>query len=292
MRIAVFPASLAEIVKLLGEEKGVVGINEEVKLDYCLPELRDRPVIGRYLKRSKRTHWKTLEDVKPDIILDFRVENLHSSGELEAFAKRLGAKTLLLDFLTVEDIVEGSRRISEAIGGDFFQLSQFCEKYLSEISEIGSSIEKKPKVTMIYRGINVVTGTNVISNAIEKAHTENLGKRLRTKRKVHPLKREEFIRRFHDSDHLFLLTSVLTTEEKLKEIRDGMIDSSKWRKIKAVDEGQVHIVGSALDRESFMRWSPRIIPGIYQIGRFVHGRAFPHWQTAAKELYSLCGVDK
>ena len=290
--IAVFPASLAEIVKLVGKGDEIGGINEEIRLDYCLPELRNRPIIGKYLKRTKKTYWDVLERIRPKLILDFRVENLHSSGELYSFAERIGAEVILLDFLTVEDLIEGSRLIAEKTGGDFSKLEKFYERHLSRIEEISESLEEKPRVVMLYRGINVVTGTNVISDAIEKADAESLGKRLRTERKVYPLKKEDFIRRFNDADHLFLLTSVLTDKEKLEEIRDEMLDSAEWRKVKAVDEGNVHIVGSALDRESFMRWSPRLIPGIYQIGRLVHGKGFPDWKRPAKEPYSLCGVEE
>ena len=289
--IAVFPASLAEIVKLVGKGDEIAGVNEEIRLDYCLPELRDRPVIGRYLKRTKKTYWDVLGKIRPKLILDFRVENLHSSGELYSFAERIGAEVLLLDFLTVEDLVKGSRMIAEKTGGDFSKLGGFYGKHLSRINETSEPLEEKPKVVMLYRGINVVTGTNVISDAVEKAGAESLGKRLRTERKVYPLKKEDFIRRFGDADHLFLLTSVLTSKERLEAIRDGMLDSPEWRKVKAVDEGNVHIAGSALDRESFMRWSPRLIPGIYQIGRLVHGRDFPDWRKPAKELYRLCGVE-
>ncbi len=289
--IAVFPASLAEIVKLVGKGDEIGGINEEVKLDYCLPEMRDRPIIGKYLKRTKKTYWDVLEEIRPKLILDFRVENLHSSSELYSFAGRIDAKVILLDFLTVEDLVEGSRLIAEKARGDFSKLGEFYGRHLARITEVSESIEEKPKVVMLYRGINVVTGTNVISDAVEKTGAESLGKRLRTERKVYPLKREDFIRRFGDADHLFLLTSVLTDKERLEEIRDEMLDSTEWRKVKAVDEGNVHIVGSALDRESFMRWSPRLIPGIYQIGRLVHGRDFPEWKRPTKELYSLCGVE-
>ncbi|WP_297464440.1 hypothetical protein, partial [Thermococcus sp.] len=267
--IAVFPASLAEIVKLVGKGGEIAGINEEVKLDYCLPELKDRPVIGKYLKRTKKTYWDVLEGIKPKLILDFRVENLHSSGELYSFAERIGADVLLLDFLTVENLIEGSRLIAEKTGGDFSKLGGFYEKHLARIGEVTQSLEEKPRVVMLYRGINVVTGTNVISDAVEKAGAESLGKRLRTERKVYPLKKEDFIRRFSDADHILLLTSVLTNRERLEGIRDEMLDSAEWRRVKAVDEGNVHISGSALDRESFMRWSPRLIPGIYQIGRLV-----------------------
>ncbi|MEO2152133.1 MAG: hypothetical protein ABGW50_05700, partial [Thermococcus sp.] len=97
-------------------------------------------------------------------------------------------------------------------------------------------------------------------------------------------------RAFGDAEYLFLLTSILTSEERMKEIRDEILDSPEWRAIEAVQLGNVHIIGSALDLESFMRWSPRIIPGIYQLGRLIHGRAFPRWESVAKELYSLCGV--
>ncbi len=290
--IAVFPASLAEIVKLVGRADGIEGINEEIKLDYCLPELRNKPVIGKYLKRTKKTYWDVLREIRPKLILDFRVENLHSSGELYSFAERIGAEVLLLDFLTVEDLVEGGKIIAEKTDGDFSRLGEFYERHLSRIAEVSKSLEEKPKVVMLYRGINVVTGTNVLSDAVEKAGAESLGKRLRTERKVYPLKKEDFIRRFGDADHLFLLTSILTEEEKLEEIRDEMLDSAEWRKVKAVDEGNVHIVGSALDRESFMRWSPRLIPGIYQIGKLVHGKVFPDWRTPAKGLYRLCGVER
>ena len=289
--IAVFPASIAEILKLIRKADGIIGINEEIKLDYCLPELRDRPVIGKYLKRTKKTYWGVLKRLRPKLILDFRVENLHSSGELYSFAEGIGAEVLLLDFSTVEDLIEGSRLIAEKTGGDFSMLGDFYKKHLARIQDATQSLEEKPKVVMLYRGINVVTGTNVISDAVEKANAESLGKRLRTERKVYPLKKEAFIRRFGDADHIFLLTSILTDEAKLREIRDEMLDSAEWRKVKAVDEGNVHIVGSALDRESFMRWSPRLIPGIYQIGRLVHGRDFPDWKRPAKELYSLCGVE-
>ncbi|WP_297072804.1 hypothetical protein [Thermococcus sp.] len=290
--IAVFPASLAEIVKLVGNGGEIAGVNEEVKLDYCLPELEDRPVIGKYLKRTKKTYWDVLEGIKPKLILDFRVENLHSSGELYSFSERIGADVLLLDFLRVEDLVEGSRLIAEKTSGDFSKLGEFYNKHMSRIAEVSESLGEKPKVVMLYRGINVITGTNVISDAVEKAHAESLGKRLRTERKVYPLKKEDFIRRFSDADHIFLLTSVLTNRERLEGIRDEMLDSAEWRRVKAVDRGNVHIAGSALDRESFMRWSPRLIPGIYQIGRLVHGKDFPDWRKPAKELYSLCGVEE
>ncbi|WP_297488315.1 hypothetical protein [Thermococcus sp.] len=290
--IAVFPASLAEIVKLVGKAGEIAGINEEIRLNYCLPELRDRPVIGRYLKRTKKTYWDVLEGIRPRLILDFKVENLHSSGELYSFAERINAEVLLLDFLTVDDLIEGSRLIAEKTGGNFSKLGEFYGKQLARIREITRLLEEKPKVVMLYRGINVVTGTNVISDAVKKAGAESLGKRLRTERKVYPLKKEDFIRRFGDVDHIFLLTSVLTKGEKLEAIRDEMLDSAEWKKVKAVDEGNVHIVGSALDRESFMRWSLRLIPGIYQIGRLVHGKDFPDWKRPAKELYSLCGVEE
>jgi len=288
--IAVFPASLAEIVKLVGKADRIAGINEEVKFDYCLPELKDRSVVGKYLKRTKKTYWNVLEKIKPKLILDFKVENLHSSNELYSFAERINAEVLLLDFVTVGDLIGGSRLIAEKTGGDPSKLGEFYERHLSRIKEVSESLEERPKVVMIYRGLNVVTGTNVLSDAVEKAHGESLGKRLRTRRKVYPLKGEDFIRRFSDADHIFLLTSVLTSGEMLEGIRDGMLDSSEWRKVKAVENGNVHIVGSAIDRESFMRWSPRLIPGIYQIGRLIHGREFPSWRKPAKDLYHLCGV--
>jgi len=289
--IAVFPASLAEIVKLVGKADDVVGINEEIRLDLCLQELWGRPVVGKYLKRTKKTYWDVLEGTKPKLILDFKVENLHSSDELYSFAGRINAGVLLLDFITIEDLVDGSRLIAEKTGGDFSRLEEFYRKHLERIREINQSLEDRPKVAVLYRGINVVTGTNVISDAIKKAHAESLGKRLKTERKVYPLRERDFIRRFSDADHLFLLTSILTNREKLEGIRDEMFDSAEWRKVKAVDEGNVHIVGSALDGESFMRWSPRLIPGIYQIGRLVHRKDFPDWEKPAKELYNLCGVE-
>ena len=290
--IAVFPASLAEIVKLVGRADGIAGINEEIRLDYCLPELMDKPIIGKYLKRTKKTDWNVLEKIKPKLILDFRVENLHSASALYSFAERMNAEVFLFDFLTIDDLVEGSKVIAEKTGGDFSKLREFYEKHLAKIREATQSLEKIPKVVMLYRGINVVTGANILSDAVEKANAESLGRRLRTNRKVYPLKKEDFIRRFGDADHIFLLTSILTSREKLEDIRDEMFDSPEWRKIKAVDEGNVHIVGSALDGESFMRWSPRLIPGIYQIGRLVHGTGFPNWRKPANELYNLCGVKR
>ena len=288
--IAVFPASLAEIVKLVGKVGEIAGVNEEVKLDPCLPELRDKPVIGKYLKRSKKTYWDVLEELRPDLILDFEVENLHSGDELRAFGERIGARVELIDFETVEGLVRASERIAELIEGDFSRLGDFYERHLSRLAEINEGIEEKPKVLLTYRNFNVVTKTNVISDAVRKAGAINLGERIRTKRKVYPVKRERFFRAFGDAEHIFLLTSILTSEGKMKEIRDEILDSPEWRAIEAVQLGNLHIIGSALDLKSFMRWSPRIIPGIYQLGRLIHGRAFPRWESVAKELYSLCGV--
>ncbi|WP_457751685.1 ABC transporter substrate-binding protein [Thermococcus sp.] len=288
--IAVFPASLAEMVKLVGKADEIIGVNEEIRLDPCLPELRDKPVIGRYLKRSKKTYWNVLERVRPKLILDFRVENLHSSKELEAFAGKIGARVELFDFETVEGLVEASKRVAELTGGDFSRFGDFYGRHLTEISEIAEGIEETPKVVLTYRNFNVVTKTNVISDAIRKAKAINLGDRIKTKRKVYPVRKDSFFRVFSDAEHIFLLTSVLTSEEKMKAIKDEILDSRKWRTIKAVDLGNVHIIGSTLDLNSFMRWSPRLIPGIYQLGRFIHGKAFPRWEKTAKELYSLCGV--
>ncbi|EEB73132.1 ABC transporter substrate-binding protein [Thermococcus sp. AM4] len=288
--IAVFPASLAEIVKLVGKAGEIAGVNEEIRLDPCLPELKDKPVIGKYLKRSKKTYWDVLEELRPDLILDFEVENLHSGNELRAFGERIGARVELIDFETVEGLVEASRRIAELTNGDFSRLGEFYEKHLTRLGEITEAIEERPKALLTYRNFNVVTRTNVLSDAVRKAGAMNLGERIQTRRKVYPVKKERFFRAFGDAEHLFLLTSIMTDREKMEEIRDEILDSAEWRAIEAVQLGNAHIVGSALDLESFMRWSPRIIPGIYQLGRFVHGRAFPKWKRVAGELYSLCGV--
>ena len=288
--IAVFPASLAEIVKLVGKAGEIAGVNEEIRLDPCLPELKDKPVIGKYLKRSKKTYWDVLEELRPDLILDFKVENLHSGDELRAFGERIGARVELIDFETVEGLVEASRRTAELTRSDFSKLGEFYEKHLTGLGEITEAIEERPKVMLTYRNFNVVTRTNVLSDAVRKAGAMNLGERIRTRRKVYPVKKERFFRSFGDAEHLFLLTSIMTDREKMEKIRDEILDSAEWRAIEAVQLGNVHIVGSALDLESFMRWSPRIIPGIYQLGRFIHGRAFPKWERVAGELYSLCGV--
>ncbi|NJF24202.1 ABC transporter substrate-binding protein [Thermococcus sp. Bubb.Bath] len=291
MRAVIFPASLVEIAKLVGAGGRVVGVNEEIGLDYCLPDFRDRPVVGKYLQREKLTYWDVLEELKPDVIMDFEIDTLYSIDELKAFAERHNAKLALFDIVKVEDLFQITQKIASLLGGDPSALLEFYRRHLERIGEIASGVEERRKVVMLYRGINVVTQTNVLSDAVEKTGAEYMAK-LPTHRKVVPVPFEEFVKRFSEADVFILLTSVLTNEEKLREIRDEMLDSSEWRKVKAVDAGEVHILGSAIDRKGFMRWSPRIIPGIYQLGRVIYPDHYPEWGSIAKELYRLCGVEK
>ena len=290
MRAVIFPASLVEIAKLVGAGDKIAGVNEEIRLDYCLPDFKDRPVVGKYLQREKLTYWDVLEELKPEVIIDFEIDTLYSIDELKSFAERHDAKFALFDIVKVEDLFPITQEIASLLGGNPSALLEFYRGHLSRIGEIAKAVEERRKVVMLYRGINVVTQTNVLSDAVEKTGAEYIGK-LPTHRKVVPVQFEEFIRRFSEADVLILLTSVLTSEEKLKEIRDEMLDSSEWRKVKAVDSGEIHILGSAIDRNSFMRWSPRIIPGIYQLGKVIYPDLYPDWEPVAKELYRLCGVE-
>jgi iron complex transport system substrate-binding protein len=290
LRAVIFPASLVEIAKLTGAGDNVVGVNEEIRLDYCLPDFRDRPIVGKYLQKEKLTYWDVLEKLMPDVIMDFEIDTLYSIDELKAFAERHNAKLALFDIVKVEDIFPITQEIADLLGGDSSTLLKFYRRHLERIKQISSGVEERRKVVMLYRGINVVTQTNVLSDAVEKTGAEYIGT-LPTHRKVVPVPFEEFIKRFREADGLILLTSVLTSEEKLREIRNEMLDSSKWRKVKAVDTGEVHILGSAIDRNSFMRWSPRIIPGIYQLGKVIYPDLYPNWEPIAKELYRLCEVE-
>ncbi|ASJ02022.1 hypothetical protein A3L09_01450 [Thermococcus profundus] len=291
MRAVIFPASLVEIAKLVGAGDKIAGVNEEIKLDYCLPDFRDRPVVGKYLQREKLTYWDILEELRPEVIMDFEIDTLYSIDELRAFAERHNAKLALFDIVKVEDLFPITQKIADLLDGDPSTLLEFYRRHLEGIKEISSGVEERRKVVMLYRGINVVTQTNVLSDAVEKTGAEYMGK-LPTHRKVIPVPFEEFLKRFSEADVLILLTSVLTSEEKLKRIRDEMLDSSEWRKVKAVDSGEVHILGSAIDRNSFMRWSPRIIPGIYQLGKVIYPDLYPDWEPVARELYRLCGVER
>jgi iron complex transport system substrate-binding protein len=291
LRAVIFPASLVEIAKLVGVGDKIAGVNEEIKLDYCLPDFRDRPVVGKYLQREKLTYWDVLEELRPDVIMDFEIDTLYSVNELRAFAEGHNAKLALFDIVKVEDLFQITQKIADLLDGDPSTLLEFYRRHLEGIKEISSGVEERRKVVMLYRGINVVTQTNVLSDAVEKTGAEYIGK-LPTHRKVVPVPFEEFVKRFSEADVLILLTSVLTSEEKLKEIRDEMLDSSEWRKVKAVDTGEIYILGSAIDRNSFMRWSPRIIPGIYQLGKVIYPDLYPDWEPVAEELYRLCGVER
>jgi iron complex transport system substrate-binding protein len=291
LRAVIFPASLVEIAKLIGAGDQVVGVNEEIRLDYCLPEFKDRPVVGKYLQREKLTYWDILEELRPEVIMDFEIDTLYSIDELKVFAERHNSKLALFDIVRVEDLFQITQKIADLLGGDPSTLLEFYRRHLERIEEIAKTVEERRKVVMLYRGINVVTQSNVLSDAVEKTGAEYMGK-LPTHRKVAPIQFEEFVKRFSEADVLILLTSVLTSEEKLREIRDEMLDSSEWRKLKAVDAEEVHILGSAIDRNSFMRWSPRIIPGMYQLGKVMYPEVYPDWEPIAKELYRLCGVER
>jgi iron complex transport system substrate-binding protein len=291
LRAVIFPASLVEIAKLVGVGDKIAGVNEEIRLDYCLPEFKDRPVVGKYLQREKLTYWDILEELRPEVIMDFEIDTLYSIDELKAFAERHETKLALFDIVKVEDLFPITKKIADFLGGDPSTLLEFYRRHLERIREISSGVEERRKVVMLYRGINVVTQTNVLSDAVEKTGAEYIGK-LPTHRKVVPVPFEEFVKRFSEADVLILLTSVLTSEERLREIRDEMLDSSEWRKVKAVDTGEIYILGSAIDRNSFMRWSPRIIPGIYQLGKVIYPDLYPDWEPVAEELYRLCGVER
>ena len=290
-RAVILSTSALEMVQLLNASNQVVGIPAEAKGDAFLSvELKNKTVVG---KRLNVDDWEKVLALKPDLMVNLYLRKFY---DVDAFLNRsagYGIPVIMLREDRLEDIPKAVELLGKLFGkekeakafGDYFN------EQVSEVKGIASKIpsEDRKKVIMIQPIMGkyyLVNGNDVLAQAVRLVganYMVNLTFNGYTPVRV-PMDKEKIIASYKDADIIILLTSAVTPYEKVEELKNEMLGDDSWKLIKAVQEGNVIILRADMGKESFLRWSPRMAVGIWQIGKAIYPSYYPDWEGKAKEF--------
>ncbi len=290
-RAAILSTSALEVVQLLNASDQVVGIPAEAKADAFLsPDLKNKTVVGRRLKIDD---WEKVLALKPDLIVNLYLKKFY---DVDAFLNRstgYGIPVIMLREDRLEDIPKAVELLGKLFGKekDAKAFEDYFNEQVSEVKEIASKIpaERRKKVIMIQPIMGryyLVNGNDVLAQAVRLAgagYMVNLSFNGYTPVRV-PMDKEKIIASYGNADVVILLTSAVTPYEKVEELKKEMLGDDAWKQIKAVREGNIIILRADMGRESFLRWSPRLAVGIWQIGKAIYPNYYPDWEGKAKEF--------
>ncbi len=290
-RAVVMSTSALEMVQLLNASNQVVGIPAEAKGDAFLSaELKNKTVVG---KRLNVDDWEKVLTLKPDLIVNLYLRKFY---DVDAFLNKstgYGIPVIMLREDRLEDIPKAVELLGKLFGkeneakafGDYFN------EQVSEVKAIASKIpaEKRKKVIMIQPIIGkyyLVNGNDVLAQAVRLSGADymvNLTFNGYTPVRV-PMDKEKIIATYKDADIIILLTSAVTPYDQVSELRETMLSDQAWNEIKAVNENHIVILRADMGKDSYLRWSPRMAVGIWQIGKAIYPSYYPDWKGKAKEF--------
>ncbi|ASJ02023.1 hypothetical protein A3L09_01455 [Thermococcus profundus] len=297
-RAAILSTSALEIVQLLGAENQVVGIPAEAKADTFLSDkLKNKTIVG---KRLKIDDWEKVLALKPDLMVNLYLKKFYDVDEFLSRSTSYGIPVIMLREDKLEDIPRAVELLGKVFGREdkAREFTSYFNEQVSEVKKIAEKIptEKRKKVVMIQPIMGkyfVVNGNDVLAQAVRLVGAEymaNFTFKGYSPVRV-PLDKEKIIAQFKDADVLILLTSAVTPYDKVEAIKNEMLNDEAWKGIKAVNEGNVYVLKAELDKDSFLRWSPRMAVGIWVVGKAIYPDYYPDWKDKAndflKRFYSL-----
>ncbi|WP_245250328.1 ABC transporter substrate-binding protein [Thermococcus stetteri] len=290
-RAVILSTSALEIVQLLGAEDQVVGIPVEAKADALLSEkLKNKTVVG---KRLKIEDWEKVLALKPDLMVNLYLKKFYDVDEFLNKSASYGIPVIMLREDKLDDIPKAVELLGKVFGKEE-KASEFEKYFNDQVSEVKKIAKKIPanerkKVVIIQPIMGkyyVVNGNDVIAQAVRLVGAEymaNFTFNGYSPVRV-PLDKEKLITQFKDADVVMLLTSTVTPYDKVEAIKNEMLNDEAWKGIKAVSEGNVYILKAELDKDSFLRWSPRMAVGIWVIGRTIYPDYYPDWKEKADDF--------
>ncbi len=290
-RAVIMSTSALEMVQLLNASNQVVGIPAEAKRDAFLSQaLKNKTVVGKMLRIDD---WEKVLALKPDLIVNLYLKKFYDVDEFLNRSASYGIPVIMLREDKLEDIPKAVELLGKVFGKEkeARAFEDYFNEQVSEVKAIASKIpvEDRKKVIMIQPIMGkyyLVNGNDVLAQAVRLVGAEymvNITFNGYTPVRV-PMDKEKIIASYKDADVIILLTSAVTPYDQVSELRETMLSDQAWNEIKAVNEDHIVILRADMGRESFLRWSPRLAVGIWQIGKAVYPSYYPNWESKAKEF--------
>ena len=290
-RAVILSTSALEMVQLLNASNQVVGISAEAKGDaFLTAELKNKTVVG---KRLKVDDWERVVALKPNLIINLYLKKFY---DVDAFLNRsasYGIPVIMLHEDRLEDIPKAVELLGKVFGKED-RAKEFASYFNDQVSEVKGIASKIPagerkKVIMIQPIMGkyyLVNGNDVLAQAVRLAGADymvNITFNGYTPVRV-PMDKEKIIASYKDADVVILLTSAVTPYDQVSELRETMLSDQAWNEIKAVSENHIVILRADMGKDSYLRWSPRMAVGIWQIEKAIYPNYYPDWEDKAKEF--------
>ena len=265
-RIVVLPSDALEMVRALGAKDLVVGISDGIPREPLFwPELKDRPVVGRW---SEVNH-ELIAELKPDLVICYgRWPGPNLEKKLEPF----GIKVVRLDFYKIpflEKDVETLGRILEKEK----RARQFIDWYrekLTLIEKRSKHFGKLPDVYVEsyteYHSVGPGSGAHdmcVLAGGHNIASDSSI---------PYPKVTPEWV--LAKNPHAIIKASTVRNcyamidSGTLKHVRNRIMARPAWDNIRAVQDGKVYVMASNI-------WTgPRAIIGISYMAKWFHPDLF------------------
>ncbi|WP_297500304.1 ABC transporter substrate-binding protein [Thermococcus sp.] len=290
-RAVILSTSALEIIQLLNATNQVVGIPAEAKADAFLSSsLKNKTVVGRMLRV---TNWEKVLAIKPDLIIDLYLKKFYNVNELLNKSASYGIPVVMLREDKLEEIPKTVELLGKLFGKEkkADEFAKYFNEQVSEVKAIAAKIPSKDrkKVIMIQPIMGkyyLVNGNDVLAQAVRLVGADymvNLTFNGYTPVRV-PMDEEKIIASYKDADVLILITSAVTPYNQVKELKETMLSNQAWKEIKAVREGHIVILRADMGKDSYLRWSPRLAVGIWQIGKAIYPSYYPNWENKAKQF--------
>ncbi len=290
-RAVVLSTSALEIVQLLNASNQVVGIPAEAEEDAFLsPALKNKTVVGRMLKV---TDWEKLLSLKPDLIMNLYLKKFYNVDEFLNKSASYDIPVIMLREDRLEDVPKAVELFGKVFGREK-KAEEFATYFNEQVSEVKAIASKIPsgdrkKVLMIQPIMGkyyIVNGNDVLAQAVRLAggdYMANISLNGYTPVRV-PMEEEKIIANYKEADVVILLTSAVTPYDQVSRLKKTMLSDEAWNEIKAVNEGHIVILRADMGKDSYLRWSPRLAVGIWQIGKAIYPNYYPDWKKKAKEF--------
>ncbi|WP_297416627.1 ABC transporter substrate-binding protein [Thermococcus sp.] len=288
-RAIILSASALEVAQLLNATNQVVGITADAKPDAFLSSsLKNKTVVGNMLRV---TNWEKVLALKPDLIIDLYLKKFYNVDELLNKSASYGIPVVMLREDKLEEIPKTVELLGKLFGKEkkADEFAKYFNEQVSEVKAIAAKIpnEDRKKVIMIQPIMGkyyLVNGNDVLAQAVRLVGADymvNLTFNGYTPVRV-PMDEEKIITNYKDADVVILITSAVTPYDQVKELKETMLSNQAWNQIKAVREGHIIILRADMGKGSYLRWSPRIVIGIWQIGKAIYPNYYPNWEDKAK----------
>jgi len=265
-RLVVLTSDALEVIRALKAGNLVAGINAGIAGDPLFwPELRDRPVVGRW----SEPNYELIAELNPDIVISYA---RHPGEEMEKKLKPLGIMVVRLDFYKISSLVKEIETLGRILQreNEAGELTAWYEEKFDLIEEKPKSIPNRPDVYVESYTEYHTTGPGSGGHEMcVLAGGHNIASDFSI---PYPQVTPEWILA-NNPDVVIKATSLGNCYAQadpgfLKRIRDEIMRRPAWNHIRAVKEGRVYVMAGDI-------WTgPRALIGMGYMAKCFYPDAF------------------